>query len=241
MTRTQGPRRPRLASDITRSYLAIAIGTPFLFLFPVFTRLAPDAIGFDGVEDVGALLGGTFYLGWTAFCVADVVLTVAAFHRLSGAELRRRLDDTQAPAGRLARFWWNLNGGGAISWAITGSVVALFALLDVALSGREMPLPFVIAGVAVVPASVAVIIVTFAVSHARADREGALRFPGTEAPVFADYLYFSIQLTATFGGSDVEVTNTRMRRAVSVHSLLAFAYNAFVIALLVSALLNAAG
>ncbi len=174
------------------------------------------------------------------FCLANVILTVATFRRASGPELRRRLDATAAPEGRLRRFWWGLNGGGAISWAATGSVVALLALLEVALSGRDMPVLFVAAGVAVVPASVAVIVTTFAVSHARADRDRALRFPGTESPVFTDYLYLSIQLTATFGASDVEVATTRLRRAISVHSLLAFAYNAFVIALLVSALLNAA-
>jgi uncharacterized membrane protein len=241
VTRTQAARRPRLASDITRSWVAILLGTPFLMLVPVVGLVAPRLISLDGPEDFAALLSGTFYVGWTAFCLIDVILTVVTFRRASGSELRRWLDETQAPEGRLARFWWNLNGGGAISWAASGSVVALIALLDVAIAGRAMPLLFVIAGVAVVPASIAVIIVTFAVSHARADRDRALRFPGTDEPVFTDYLYFSIQLTATFGGSDVELTNTRMRRAVSVHSLLAFAYNAFVVALLVSALLNAAG
>jgi uncharacterized membrane protein len=102
-----------------------------------------------------------------------------------------------------------------------------------------MPFLFIVAGVAVVPASLAVIVVAFAVSHARADSDRDLRFPGTESPVFADYLYLSIQLTTTFGSSDVEVTSTRLRRAISVHSVLAFAYNAFVVALLVSAILNA--
>ncbi|MGV3714169.1 DUF1345 domain-containing protein [Pseudolysinimonas sp.] len=235
------PDRPRLASDVTRSWLAIAIGTPFLMLVPLTTFVAPEVVGFEGPDDLNSLTSGTFYVGWTAFCLIAVILTVATFRRATGAELRRWLDGTRAPEGRLQRFWWMLNGGGAISWAVTGSLVALLALLDVALSGREMPFLFVVAGVAVVPASIAIIIVTFAVSHARANREAALRFPGTELPVFADYLYLSIQLTATFGGSDVEIANTRMRRAVSVHALLAFAYNAFVVALLVSALLNAAG
>jgi uncharacterized membrane protein len=219
--------------------VAIGIGMPFILLVPVVALVAPGLLPFEEFEDPRTLYSGGFYIAWTMFCLADVVLTVVAFHRANPSEFRRWLDATQAPEGRVRRFWWMINGGGAISWAVTGSVVALFALLEVALSGRGMPLLFVIAGVAVVPASVAVIVVTFAVSHARADREHGFRFPGTEEPRFADYIYLSIQLTATFGASDVEVASTRLRRAVSVHSLLAFAYNAFVVALLVSAILNA--
>lgn len=233
------PRIPRLSSDIVRSWIAVAIGMPFILLVPVAAILLPQVLPVEALDDSRSLLSGSFYVGWTIFCLANVILTIATFHRATGPELRRRLDATSAPGGRLSRFWWGLNGGGAISWAATGSVVALLALLEVALSGRGMPLLFVIAGVAVVPASVAVMVTTFAVSHARADAERGFRFPGTESPRFSDYVYLSIQLTATFGASDVEVTSTRLRRAVSVHSLLAFAYNAFVIALLVSAILNA--
>ena len=212
-----------------------------MFLAIVLVMLIPGALGMTDVDDLGALYSGSFYLAWTGFCLVNVLVTIATFRRATAAQLREWLDATRAPEGRWRHFWWALNGGGATSWAITGSLVALLALLEVALTGRAMPFVFVVAGVAVVPASVAIIIVTFAVSHARANRDGALRFPGTDTPVFADYLYLSIQLTATFGSSDVEVASTRVRRAVSVHSLLAFAYNAFVIALLVSAILNAAG
>ena len=58
---------------------------------------------------------------------------------------------------------------------------------------------------------------------------------------FADYLYLSTQVTTTFGGSDVEVRTARLRGAVSLHSLVAFGYNAFVVALLVSVLLSTVG
>jgi uncharacterized membrane protein len=230
---------PRLASDVARSWVAIGVGMPILFAVPVVAFLAPSVLGLEGIEDLNVLISGTFYIAWTVFCLIAIVVTLATFRRASGPELHRWLNATRAPEGRLRKFWWMLNGGGAISWAVTGSLVALLALLEVALSGRGMPFAFVVAGVLVVPASVAIIIVTFAVSHARADSGRGFRFPGTDDPVFADYLYLSIQLTATFGGSDVEVTDTRLRRAVSIHSLVAFAYNAFVIALLVSAILNA--
>lgn len=229
---------PLLASDVARSWLAVLVGMPVLFSVPVIAGLAPDLLGLRDVDRT-SLMSGTFYIGWTAFCLVAVIATVVTFRRADAAQLRRWLQATRAPDGFLRRMSWVLNGGGAISWAISGSLIALLALLEVALSGRDMPVAFVIAGVAVVPSSIAVIVVTFAVSHARADRDGAFDFPGTDAPVFDDYLYLSIQLTATFGGSDVAATTTRLRRAISVHSLVAFSYNAFVIALLVSAILNA--
>ncbi len=96
-------------------------------------------------------------------------------------------------------------------------------------------------GVAVVTGSFALIVVSFALHYARRDATvGGLAFPGGTAPRFADYLYFSVQVSTTFGGSDVDVTTTRMRTAVTLHSVIAFTYNTVMVALLVSVLLNTA-
>jgi len=232
--RPAAARPPRLASDVARSWVALAAWTPIIAGLPWLIALLPV---FDD-ETLAESLIASISIAWTVFCLVMVALTVATFRRASGSELRAWLDATAAPRTRGRRLWWSFNGGGAIWWALTGSAVALYILFELALSGRGANPLFVIAGVTVVPASIAVIIVGFAVSHARRNTAGDLRFPETPLPTFVDYLYLSVQLTTTFGTSDVLVTSTAMRRAVAFHSILAFTFNAVIIALLVSVLLN---
>ena len=81
----------------------------------------------------------------------------------------------------------------------------------------------------------------FALSYASryfADPAGGLEFPqpashrGAPAqPNYVDFLYFSITIAATAQTSDVAVTTRAMRRFVILHSVLSFAFNAFVLAL----------
>jgi uncharacterized membrane protein len=65
------------------------------------------------------------------------------------------------------------------------------------------------------------------------DTEGGLQFPADTQPNFADFIYFSFTLGATFAVSDVNVTNRRMRWHVTVHSVVSFFYNSAVLALAV--------
>lgn len=228
---------PRLASDVARSWVAITAFLIVMIAGTVTLILLPVAL--DDGDVLAASVSGIFAMSWALFCAVMAVLTVVTFVRATGPELRAWLDATSAPREPLRRIWWSFNGGGAIWWALSGSAVALWVLIDLALSGRETHPVFVASGIAVVPASIAVIIVSFAVSHARLDVGHGLRFPGTEMPRFTDYLYLSVMVTTSFGASDIAVASTRLRRAIAFHSLLAFAFNAVVIALLVSVLLGA--
>ena len=65
-----------------------------------------------------------------------------------------------------------------------------------------------------------------------------LDYPGDGPDTFSDFLYVSIQLSTTFATSDVSVTTARARRLVSVHSVIAFAFNSVIVALLVSVVLS---
>ena len=49
-----------------------------------------------------------------------------------------------------------------------------------------------------------------------------------------DFNYLAIQVSTTFSSSDVTIERTDARRVVSVHSLIAFAFNTIIVALLVS-------
>lgn len=69
----------------------------------------------------------------------------------------------------------------------------------------------------------------YLVLDATADDED-LRFPNGAPASMLDYLYFAFTLGTSFATSDVEITSVRMRRVVLVHTVLAFFYNALVVA-----------
>lgn len=74
------------------------------------------------------------------------------------------------------------------------------------------------------------------VSYARSYRlfylkeGGGIEFPETPRPGEVDFLYFAMTLGSSFATSDVNITSTRMRWHVLVHSVLSFFYNAIVLA-----------
>jgi uncharacterized membrane protein len=59
---------------------------------------------------------------------------------------------------------------------------------------------------------------------------GGLEFPHCTTPMATDFLYFSFTVGTSFAVSDVNVTTQAMRWHVMVHSVLAFFYNAVVLA-----------
>lgn len=59
---------------------------------------------------------------------------------------------------------------------------------------------------------------------------GGLRFPGTDNPSPVDFLYFAITIGTAFSTSDTSVTTTEMRWHVLVHQVVAFFFNAAVLA-----------
>lgn len=70
----------------------------------------------------------------------------------------------------------------------------------------------------------------------RAAAARGLDFPGQSTPGFVDYLYFAASVATTFGTTDVQITSSRLRRAVTGHSVVTFVFNTVTIALLVAAL-----
>lgn len=68
-----------------------------------------------------------------------------------------------------------------------------------------------------------------------AEAKGGLSFPGKAAPVAMDFLYFAYCVGMSAQVSDVAVTNTEMRRVVTVHAICSFFANAVIIALAVNA------
>lgn len=229
-----------LARDVARSWISVGVGlavvTAALF---ALVYLAPQLLVDMGTSGLIRLY---WYSSWSLFCGFYIALSLVAFLRLDPVELRSLTAATDPGSSGWRRFWWAFNGGGAIWWAITGAAVTLITLVELIVS--RAPFTPLLAGacVTVVVATAALIIVSFAVNYAREDAvHGGLGFPGPEDPRFGDYLYLAIQLTTTFGGSDVEIERRRMRRLVAIHSLIAFTFNTVIVALLVSVLVGRLG
>lgn len=231
------PRSPRatplLASDVRRSMLA---GLAAAVIAAPLSAVLQGAVGVT-TEAVRTSL----YASWCLLVITMAGFAMIAFGRATEAELRAWLLDTRAPRNRLLHILWASAGGGAIWWAISGTAITMYTLVGLALQ-PSAPSPTLMAfGVAVVVCSYAMIIMSYAVHYARIDAEtGGFSFPGEHEVRFIEYVYVAAQVSTTFGSSDVSLTTSRARRAVTFQSLLAMAFNTVLVSLFVSVLLRAA-
>lgn len=67
------------------------------------------------------------------------------------------------------------------------------------------------------------------------DCEG-LDFPGADQPDFSDFVNFAFVVGMTCQTADIAITQSRMRRVVTLHGLFAFAFNLGILALTVNVL-----
>lgn len=65
-------------------------------------------------------------------------------------------------------------------------------------------------------------------------QDGGLDFPNDETPDYLDFAYFSFVVGMTCQVSDVATSSKRMRRLALMHGVISFAYNTFILALLIN-------
>lgn len=226
---------PRLASDTFRAYLAVGVALVPITVVPFVLVALPGEIALVRLVTI------TYLVSWAVVSLVTSALTLLAFSRASGEQLADWLRATN-PATSRDRVLYFLNGGGAASSAVSGSIVAVAAVLILAFTpelGGDVVLTM--AGVAVVVGSLILTITAYAVRYAREQvAAGGLEFSETPHPVFADYLYLAVQVSTTFSSSDVSIQSTRMRNLVTANSLISFTFNTVIVALLVSVLVTAA-
>jgi uncharacterized membrane protein len=224
---------PRFASDVVRGTVALIPAMVLTFVIEIVLIVTTDIT-------LSQLYATVILLFWVIYAVVLIVLTWRAFGALSPEELDRQLVATAPPSGRWRRMLWALFGGGAVSWALTGSVIAVIAVIYLALNPDVASSPFV-TGTAVLAIAASWAVTTTAYS-VRIARENALRggadFPGDGRPTFSEYVYLAVQIGTTFSSSDVSITSTRMRRVVTGNSIISFAFNTVIVALLVSVLIT---
>lgn len=68
--------------------------------------------------------------------------------------------------------------------------------------------------------------------------DGGLLFPGGANPNYADLAYFSFVLGMTFQVSDVQITDSSIRRLALTHAMISFGYNTAILALVVNVVSN---
>ncbi|WP_082306204.1 DUF1345 domain-containing protein [Achromobacter piechaudii] len=223
----QGHRSPGSHDD------AAASSVDRLPFFHAHRRLVGCAVLFVAVGGAAYALGRSsslaLLLGFDAAALVFLVLTAKGFSQASSASMR--VHARQQDVGRLGVLWSSV----ALSCMV---LVALW----VELRGSDS-----MGGVVDMLAAAATIVLSwlymnmiFALHYAHGyygHRSGAhkgLDFPGTQEPDYWDFAYFAMVLGMTFQVSDVQIVNRRVRRMALMHSVIAFFFNVFIIAISVN-------
>ena len=221
---------PFLASDIRRILVACIIG---LVLAAVGATLF-DLLATSFRSEIADSIIVAAFVFSTASSIAYVILTFAQLQNADAKTLARWLSAT-AVTGRRSRFAAEIAGTGptiAVQW----SVVAIVSVVTLTLFPELLQNGYVI-GLAgsVVASGWLVTVISYAVHYARLTATaGGLDFPGKSGTVFWDCVYLAFQVQTTFGASDVTVSTTLARRIVTGQTIVAFAFNTVIIALLIS-------
>ncbi|HEY2622823.1 MAG TPA: DUF1345 domain-containing protein [Dyella sp.] len=199
--------RPRLAVA-GAIFLTVGLVLWHWFKLPPFTSLL---LGFD----VGALV----------YLIALAVL----FNHCSTTDQMRHQAKAQ-DAGRWGVLWSGL--------ALTAVVaLALTTELHAAKGGGAQALLFAAASIVL---SWLFMNSMFAMHYAHGfygdygKKHEGLEFPGTNQPDYWDFAYFAIVIGMTFQVSDVQITSRYLRRVALLHSVIAFFFNVFIIAISVN-------
>lgn len=222
----------RLHRESTRHTLASLIAGASAAL----AVLGMSALG--GVDlSMRSSLASVLTLAFGAYGPAFLWLSHLAFRSLSGDRLRARLRRSE----ELSAIVRVLYGGGPTSWAVLIVVVGVISVVLLATSGDSIDLWLIASCVLGVGGTWVLLVAVFAVEHMRGWAErGGLEFPGEEERDFSDFVYLSVQLSATFSSADVALTTRPARRLVTVQSIVGFAYSTVIIAVFASLLISLA-
>lgn len=253
-------RRKVLEDDTWRSTVLsmtaafVAIGVSVLV---IGTPLG-DVIGMD--EDrrsygLSALM--TLGLMWTLYSLLDAVVLHRWLGRRDSVGLHELLrTNSRGPEESGGRVRWRAWLRGEASTLGNTATFSMMAMIVVVVSMwipqvRDIPAMRFLA-VATVLSSWTSIVLAQALRYARlaaqhdpdrprAEGESAappLRFRGSRAPIFTDYVALSLTLSTMMGAQDVEFSGRAARTAVREHAVVGFLFNSMIIAALASLLLT---
>lgn len=175
-------------------------------------------------------------LGLSLFSLVYLVWTHRLFARTEPDEARRiaAIQHRTGP-GRFARLLWF---GGTEGWALTAAATALVFAIAALLIGAHRNGVWLPALVLLTAAtSWATVVYAFALRYFRLHSAGErIDFDIAEDPVFVDFLSMSVMVSSV-GAMSAGTPRTRAGlSAVRTHTFIAFAFNALVVAMVVSLL-----
>jgi uncharacterized membrane protein len=192
------------------------------------------AVALAGLLGLRLRLSTGLILGWDAFCA--VFLGLVAW-MVAGT----------GPDGVARRAATQDEGQGVILLLVLGASTASLAAVAAELSlvkGAAAPIQLrhVALAVATVAASWTVMQTILALHYAHefyapdeaGQPSGGLAFPGDAAPDYWDFLHFAIIIGVASQTADIAITDRRLRRLATVHSLIAFVFNALIVALTIN-------
>jgi len=160
-------------------------------------------------------------LGWCAAVLLWVALATRHMLRASIADLRARAADIDE--GRWAIL------AGTLAATLASLIAVVWNLAVAPEPGRGFA---ALLGVTGIFLSWLFVHVLFAIHYTHAHwRDGVgIVFPGCDEPDFAEFLYFAFTIGMTFQVSDATTATPAIRRLVLVHGIVAFLFNAVIVA-----------
>lgn len=264
--RASRPRPKRGSTRVTSGAVAAATGAArgaagsLLRLTPAgdAARLwLPTAIAVLMVTFVFFAAGGSprfvhLLLAVDVFYGLFLVLTWGAMWPSTPADVRRWALAQELPRSRWRRFVEVIisdrrvfSGGAGMSTIIGVSVGGVGLALALLPRGGDLGAEPLLALLCVlgVLLSWALLHTSYAMYYAhlyyRDPREpGGMEFPGGEEPAAPDFAYFAFAIGTAFAVSDVSVSSGEVRRTVLAHGVLAFFYNATILALVLNLIIS---
>jgi uncharacterized membrane protein len=183
---------------------------------------------------------------WNLWAATYLTLTWVLILRSSPRQTRR-----WARVQRGAKGGWLLSAamalflvgrtGGLLFIAIVSQMglISAVVLLPQVRDGGLDSAPIIALNALGVVAAWAVLNTAYALYYARMYYEDEetpsdLEFPGDKEPGMLDFAYFSFTIGTSFAASDVKVISRRSRRVVLGHTILSFAYNTVLIAVVIN-------
>ncbi|WP_328992000.1 DUF1345 domain-containing protein [Kribbella sp. NBC_01245] len=196
--------------------------------------------GLSTVIDAGLLALGLYILFWvpqpsmnTALLGWNLLALLYLVVRVSRAFRLRPITETAWLVGPLA--WRRAR----FVFTLLTSLIGIGCGLDIVATSNsdEIDVARLFGAAAVVVLAWFILHFGYAERYAQVYRrlvpDRSLVFPGTEAPAYLDFVYFSFTTGCSFAASDVEVRNRPTRILVLTHSVLSFFYNTAILGIAV--------
>lgn len=237
MAERKKPPLPRAFQDSIRAQWASTAS--IVLVLPVALLIAGERLPPDETDDTRQLLEfidillASFAVMWLIFTVLYLVWTHRLFARMPPGRLR----EVAAIQGRSkASLSDELSGlGGASSWSVNAAFTAVLA--SVALMVFSDRLPHLVApalAIGMAASSWATMAYAFALRYLRLDAQSPCFDFVVERPLrFTDYLSHSLMVSTLSGSAGTPKTRPALQ-AQRTHTVLAFVFNAVVVALTVS-------